>query len=254
MNDNNLDNNSNNINHHAGHPNGKHQMAANPTNVGYTNRCLPGWVWYNNKCWLVTQSRRDFAHAIDLCKKAYNSSTLPTIHSEEENEVLRQKIDLQNSPIWLYARHNHQYNQTRWLDRSPVNFTNWDRGQPSDKASLVCIKTEDSWYMRKAESSNGQTECISFWEDAKWGTQVGCTVLLPVVCEKKLAPLVRYHNGGQNMSEQLIEQAPIVNNGLGSIPQIIGFNSIVSSCLVAILISYLNHQVGWRWCSSNTDA
>lgn len=169
------------------------QPAASYTN-GNQNRCQQGWMWFNNKCWVTTQSRRDFAHAVELCKKAYNS-TLPTIHSEDENEFLRQNIDLHNSPMWLYARHNHQYNTTRWLDKSPVNYTRWDAGQPSDKSSLICIKTEESWYMKKAEAHDGQTECVSFWEDAKWGTQVGCLVLLPVVCEKKLTPISRLMDG-----------------------------------------------------------
>lgn len=161
---------------------------------GNQNRCQSGWMWFNNKCWVTTQSRRDFTHAIELCKRQFNS-TLPTIHSEDENEFLRQNIDLHNSPIWLYARHNHQYNRTRWLDKSPVNYTRWDHGQPSDKSSLICIKTEDNWYMKKAEPVDGQTECVSFWEDAKWGTQVGCLVLLPVVCERKLIPISRSFDG-----------------------------------------------------------
>lgn len=119
-------------------------------------------------------------------------STLPTIHSEEENEFLRNNIDLRNSPIWLYANHNHQYGKTSWLDKSPVNYTRWDSGQPSEKSSMVCIKTEDSWYMKKTDPVNGNTECVSFWEDAKWSTSVGCSVLLPVVCEKKLTSSSRY--------------------------------------------------------------
>ncbi|KAG9510194.1 hypothetical protein GZH46_01272, partial [Fragariocoptes setiger] len=158
------------------------------------NRCPAGWLWFNNKCWVTTQSRRSFVHAIELCRKMYFNSTLPTIHSEEENEFLRNNIELHNSPIWLYSRHNHQYNRTRWLDKSPVNYTRWDNGQPSDKSSLVCIKTEESWYMKKADPVEGQTECVSFWEDAKWGTQVGCQVLLPVVCEMKLPPIKRGAN------------------------------------------------------------
>lgn len=173
---------------------------------GNQNRCQSGWMWFNNKCWVTTQSRRDFAHAMELCKKMHNS-TLPTIHSEDENEFLRQNIDLHNSPIWLYARHNHQYNKTRWLDKSPVNYTRWDAGQPSDKSSLVCIKTEESWYMKKAEPVDGQTECVSFWEDAKWGTQVGCLVLLPVVCERKLPPISRFSvDGSENPITSQSEQ------------------------------------------------
>jgi len=172
---------------------------------GNQNRCQSGWMWFNNKCWVTTQSRRDFAHAVDLCKRQYNS-TLPTIHSEEENEFLRQNIDLHNSPIWLYARHNHQYGKTRWLDKSPVNYTHWDAGQPSDKSSLICIKTEDHWYMKKADSTDGQTECVSFWEDAKWGTQVGCLVLLPVVCEKKLTPVSRLSEGPEGSFTSQYEQ------------------------------------------------
>lgn len=159
------------------------------------SRCMSGWMWFNNKCWVATSSHRDWAHAAELCKKMYFDSTLPTIHSDEENEFIRNNIDLQNSPIWLYARHNHQYNKTRWLDKTPVNYTRWDHGQPSDKTSMVCIKTEDNFYMRKTEPTNGNTECVSFWEDAKWSTSVGCTVLLPVVCEKKLTSTTRYPNG-----------------------------------------------------------
>lgn len=185
------------------------QSAASYTS-GNQNRCQQGWIWFNNKCWVATLSRRDFAHAVELCKRTYNS-TLPTIHSEDENEFLRQNIDLQSGPIWLYARHNHQYNKTRWLDKSPVNYTRWDVGQPSDKSSLVCIKTDDTWYMRKAEPVDGQTECVSFWEDAKWGTQVGCLVLLPVVCEKKLTPISRLVEGpnGSLTSQSELQMAPV---------------------------------------------
>jgi hypothetical protein len=172
---------------------------------GNQNKCQQGWMWVKNKCWVTTQSRRDFAHAMDLCKKMYNS-TLPTIHSEEENEFLRNNIDLVNSPIWLYARHNHQYNKTRWLDKSKVDYTHWDEGQPSDKSSLVCIKTEESWYMKKATPVDGQTECVSFWEDAKWGTNVGCQVLLPVVCEKKLTPVSRLTDGPNGSLSQFEQQ------------------------------------------------
>lgn len=81
------------------------------------NRCLNGWLWFNNKCWVASNSRRNFVHAIELCRKMYFDSTLPTIHSEEENEFLRNNIELDTSPIWLYSRHNHQYNRTRWLDK-----------------------------------------------------------------------------------------------------------------------------------------
>lgn len=181
------------------------QVSSSMGHNGNQNRCQSGWMWFNNKCWVTTQSRRDFAHAMELCKKMHNS-TLPTIHSEDENEFLRQNIDLHNSPIWLYARHNHQYNRTRWLDKSPVNYTRWDVGQPSDKSSLICIKTEESWYMKKAEPVDGQTECVSFWEDAKWGTQVGCLVLLPVVCEKQLPPIKRYQEGQDGTVQSELQQ------------------------------------------------
>lgn len=200
---------------------------------GNQNRCQQGWMWFNNKCWVTTQSRRDFAHAVDLCKKMYNS-TLPTIHSEEENEFLRNNIELQNSPIWLYARHNHQYNTTRWLDKSPVDYTRWDAGQPSDKSSLVCIKTEESWYMKKAEPVDGQTECVSFWEDARWGTQVGCLVLLPVVCEKKLTPISRLSDGpnGSISSQSEQQQMTPVSGAQSSF--IVQLNAVLFSIVFTI--------------------
>lgn len=212
-NQNNLDNSiSGNLNTNQR----QQQPNAISLNGGYQNRCPAGWMWFNNKCWVATQSRRDFSHAVELCRKLYNNSTLPTIHTEEENEFLRVHLDLKNSPIWLFARHNHQYNKTRWLDRTGVNFTHWDAGQPSDKASLVCIRTEDNWYMKKTEVKDGQTECVSFWEDGKWGTQVGCQVLLPVVCEKKLTAMAKYQIQQQqaNGSEPSSEYSAI--NGVSS--------------------------------------
>ena len=203
------------------------------------NRCQSGWMWFNNKCWVTTQSRRAFASAVELCDRMYNS-TLPTIHSEDENEFLRQNIDLTNSPIWLFARHNHQYNRTRWLDKSPVNYTRWDLGQPSDKSSLVCIETEEGWFMKKTEPTGGQTECVSFWADAKWGTQVGCTVLLPVVCEKKLTPISRLVDSpnGSSISMQQYEQqlmAPLSGAQLNAQSQLTMLicSLIVSASLIA---------------------
>lgn len=199
---------------------------------GNQNRCQSGWMWFNNKCWVTTQSRRDFTKATELCRKMHNS-TLPTIHSEDENEFLRQNIlsILNNSPIWLYAKHNHQYNKTRWLDKTEVNYTRWDAGQPSDKSSLVCIKTEDTWYMKKAEPVDGQTECVSFWEDAKWGTQVGCLVLLPVVCERKLPP-IRRSSDGQDVALSSQSEQQLME------PVTLGANSLKRSNL-CIMIAYI---------------
>lgn len=37
---------------------------------------------------------------------------------------------------------------------------------------LIQRQTEDSWYMKKSDPVEGQTECVSFWADGKWGTQV----------------------------------------------------------------------------------
>lgn len=209
-------------------PNSKSSLSASQSGASQ-NRCQSGWMWFNNKCWVTTLSRRDFVHAVELCKKMYNS-TLPTIHSEDENEFLRQNIDLHNSPIWLYARHNHQYNKTRWLDKSPVNYTRWDSGQPSDRSSLVCIKTEDSWYMKKADPVEGQTECVSFWEDAKWGTQVGCLVLLPVVCEKKLTPISRLTDGPNGNISSQYEQQQMSISAAGRLSLIGGAHLILSIC------------------------
>lgn len=208
---------------------------------GNQNRCQSGWMWFNNKCWVATQSRRDFVHAVELCKKMYNS-TLPTIHSVEENEFLRQNIDLHNSPIWLFARHNHQYNKTRWLDKTQVNYTNWDAGQPNDKSSLVCIKTEDGWFMKKPEQVGDQTECVSFWEDSKWGTQVGCLVLLPVVCEKKLTPISRYSDGPNGtMSSQFEQQQMYPMSAATTTNNYFQFTTIVY-LIIATLFSALSNN------------
>lgn len=213
---------------------------------GSQNRCLQGWMWVNNKCWVTTQSRRDFLHAMELCKKMYNA-TLPTIHSDEENEFLRNNINLVNSPIWLFARHNHQYNKTRWLDKSPVDYTHWDEGQPSDKSSLVCIKTEDNWYMKKAVPIDGQTECVSFWEDAKWGTNVGCQVLLPVVCEQKLTPVSRLagvmEDGQGDSLSRLSEQQMATMSGAAILANSVPLTLIVSFALSAIILTSKAIQV-----------
>lgn len=224
------------------------QLASQPQQqplAANLNRCQSGWMWFNNKCWVTTQSRRDFSHAIELCKKMYNS-TLPTIHSEDENEFLKQNIDLSNSPIWLFAKHNHQYNKTKWLDKSPVNYTRWDAGQPSDKSSLICIKTEDSWYMKKAEPVDGQTECVSFWNDARWGTQVGCQVLLPVVCERKLTPISRVYSEGPNnsISSQFEQQQMLPISAAQS--SFTAYNSQTTLLLTLMLAATISSLIGTR--------
>lgn len=96
--------------------------------------------------------------------------------------------------------------------------------------------------MRKSGTSHGQTECVSFWEDGKWGTQVGCNVLLPVVCEKKLSPspqIPKYQIAGQNQSDQLLGEAPaLVNAGSSNtISSDYIMKSLSTSCLLAIFLS-----------------
>lgn len=240
-----IDNSIQGSEHQQSGANSRQQIGRHNSNgaiAGTQNRCQSGWMWFNNKCWVTTQSRRDFIHAVELCKKMYNS-TLPTIHSDEENEFLRQNIELTNSPIWLYARHNHQYNRTRWLDKTAVNYTRWDAGQPSDKSSLVCIKTEDSWYMKKAEPVDGQTECVSFWEDAKWGTQVGCQVLLPVVCERKLNQVSRLSQDGPNgtISSQF-EQQQMYNPLSGSTSYNSLLHGVYTLTLLATILSFVSFE------------
>lgn len=221
------------------HADGK-QAALSPS---AHNRCSPGWMWFNNKCWVSTQTRKPFANAVEFCKKRFNNATLPTIHSEEENEFLKNNIDLGKSPIWINAKHNHQYKQTYWLDKSPVNFTHWDTDQPSDKVSLVCIYSEDGFYLRKTEPIDGHTQCVTLWSDGKWGTQVGCQVLLPVVCEKRLntiigvtsAPINIVPGGADDTTAYMGTSDPQLSSVSGSTGIIVGKFNIFTDCLLAIV-------------------
>jgi hypothetical protein len=61
---------------------------------------------------------------------------LISIHSAEENEFIRNYVEYQPSSsvvVWLgFERNIFRSNELVWVDKSPVDYVNWNWGEPNN--------------------------------------------------------------------------------------------------------------------------
>lgn len=135
------------------------------------SNCEPEWHSFGEKCFKYHTDMvgANFHDAITICEKTYLAQ-MATIHSEEEATFLNSLLfEAHQSKFsaWIgLVRINN--NTFIWLDRSPVDFTNWAPNEPNNwnSKNFCAVLSSESSFRGK-------------WYD------VSCTATYMVICEKK---------------------------------------------------------------------
>jgi Notch-like protein len=102
------------------------------------------WNEYKNeKCIKILDKEKlvIFDEAQKSCLQADNESSILTIHSKEEQEFISEFVFKTNKVIenvWIGLKNSN--NQFKWTDGSEIGFTNWAKGNPSNKTDHNCVQ------------------------------------------------------------------------------------------------------------------
>ena len=102
--------------------------------------CLPKWIHFQTSCYYFGSSLNYFSYltwtsAESACKDLHENSTLPSVHSEAEDQFLQSNTT--SHPFWLGASRavGASYlspSSWTWSDGSAMNYTAWASGQPNN--------------------------------------------------------------------------------------------------------------------------
>ncbi|RWS20505.1 macrophage mannose receptor 1-like protein, partial [Leptotrombidium deliense] len=111
--------------------------------------CPYDWTLYNKQCFFKDTESMDFVNAQKYCKSL--NSSLVSIHSENENEFVRNFIKRYRRNVWLNGKqHALKSSNIRWLDGSEFNYANWHAWsyQPDEikEDHLNCVVLTDYGY------------------------------------------------------------------------------------------------------------
>ena len=114
--------------------------------------CPDEWQSFLNSCYYFGASLRylSWDWATSACKYLHENSTLPSIHSAEEDQFLQ--ANATSHPFWLGAsreiRASHiDPSSWTWSDGTAMTFTAWASGQPNNYWSWMgerCLRSMET--------------------------------------------------------------------------------------------------------------
>ncbi|XP_015776212.1 PREDICTED: uncharacterized protein LOC107354273 [Acropora digitifera] len=101
--------------------------------------CPFGWVYYGSSCYLFSDVRKKWVDAKTTCRQL--GGTLLKIDDANEQHFISWKLAKFWKTNWIGLTDSSVEGRYRWEgDNSPVNYTNWARGQPDDYGGVEdCI-------------------------------------------------------------------------------------------------------------------
>ncbi|XP_044514635.1 low affinity immunoglobulin epsilon Fc receptor [Gracilinanus agilis] len=121
---------------------------AMPTQGSICTKCPEDWQLFQKKCYFFGKEPKTWSQAKFACINL--QGRLVSIKSREEQAFLTQKANKKGS--WIGLRDLNIEGSFVWMDESPLNYTNWSRGEPNNQG-----QGEDCVAMR---GTNG------LWNDA----------------------------------------------------------------------------------------
>ena len=129
----------------------------------------PDWVLFKNSCFRKLTEELNWFDAQQHC--ASINSDLTSIHSEDENIFVHQKVIPGSSRLWIglynYNITGHSY---KWVDGTSVSFTKWNENEPNNRGPF------------------NNENCTEFNSKGKWNDLNCFGYNLSYVCGKKMNP------------------------------------------------------------------
>ncbi len=180
----------------------------------------------DQKCIKIFYKKRlmTFDDALKLCLQLGNGSTILTINSKEEQNLISKFLFKTHNivdGIWIGLKNKN--NSFDWADGSELSFENWVEGSPTNKTDNNCVR------MIADSSPIGQ-----------WADEL-CDKKHLVVCQKQTAIKIKKFSqkDSQEISEQLRDTNKQLNETQNNSKQSIMFNNT--------LITYLDYLTSDKW-------
>ncbi|XP_077347036.1 macrophage mannose receptor 1 [Lithobates pipiens] len=108
-----------------------------------------GWIPFRGHCYLVESSyTRNWAQASMECLR--QGSNLASVEDQAEADFLYHHIEILNDRVntfWVGLYRNVEA-KWLWLDSTPLDYVNWNTGEPSDQSDEDCVEmyaTKGTW-------------------------------------------------------------------------------------------------------------
>ncbi|XP_045124558.1 macrophage mannose receptor 1-like [Portunus trituberculatus] len=131
--------------------------------------CPSGWEYWDHNCYYFSSDKTDWFRAASNCE-AMMGSHLVSITNLDENNYVQGILKPKQRDAWLGLRDDDQGNNWHWTDGSPIDWTNWGYGEPSNY---------------NGEEHCGEMRSWDYYWDGKWN-DMKCTQDNYYVCKVKV--------------------------------------------------------------------
>lgn len=126
------------------------------SNGSQCNTCPQNWVSFQRKCYYFGRGSKRWLGARDACRTLQGQ--LVSIHSQEEQDFLAQRSS--KFGTWIGLRDLDLEGQFVWMDKNPLDYSNWAPGEPNNQEpsedcvvmgssgkwnDVDCLSRLDSW-------------------------------------------------------------------------------------------------------------
>ncbi|XP_042869527.1 macrophage mannose receptor 1-like isoform X1 [Penaeus japonicus] len=106
--------------------------------------CPESWTLYNGKCYYASNFEATWNVARDLCKEFNTEADLVSIHSQDESDFFGDVLTHSSLGTWIGFTYDAETGQWAWSDGQPVNYTNWNDGEPNNLDGEACTEIIDA--------------------------------------------------------------------------------------------------------------
>uniref|UniRef100_A0A8C4W967 C-type lectin domain-containing protein n=1 Tax=Gopherus evgoodei TaxID=1825980 RepID=A0A8C4W967_9SAUR len=105
-------------------------------------KCPDGWLSYSGHCYMIHREPKVWKEALTSCKN--QDGNLASMHNIAENSFIVSQLGYSKyfstvlSAVFIMNR------LWLWLDKTAVDFVNWNKGQPSSNQFEYCVEMSAS--------------------------------------------------------------------------------------------------------------
>ncbi|XP_071940974.1 macrophage mannose receptor 1-like [Antedon mediterranea] len=107
--------------------------------------CANGWIGYGGNCFMINEARitsqlKTWSDASASCRS--QGGYLASFHSNDEESFLKQvaKVSDTATGYWIGLTDQTKENGFTWTDSTPVDYTNWENGEPNNVNEEDCVE------------------------------------------------------------------------------------------------------------------
>ncbi|XP_033107417.1 macrophage mannose receptor 1-like isoform X2 [Anneissia japonica] len=107
--------------------------------------CAPGWIGYGNNCYRInevstTKQLKTWSEASSFCRA--QGGNLASFHTSAEEKFIKNAAKVADSATgyWIGLSDQTKENGFTWTDGTPVDYTNWENGEPNNVNEEDCVE------------------------------------------------------------------------------------------------------------------